>query len=210
MERTEATVDQVKLKAADIVRRGGLIAFRTDTFYGLGADPLNALAVRRIFELKGREEGKPILVLISDVELVSSFLINTSAQFSLIAKRFWPGPLTLIGVARDELPHELTAGTRTVGIRLPAAEEVRALLRSCGGALTATSANPAGQPPARSAEEVGRYFTDGIDLVIDGGEVTATEPSTVLDLSGEIPKLIREGAISRAELNEFLGLNPLP
>jgi L-threonylcarbamoyladenylate synthase len=201
-------VDQVKLKAAEIVRRGGLIAFRTDTFYGLGADPFNASAVRRIFELKGREEGKPILVLISDLDLVSSFLTNTSAQFSSVAKRFWPGPLTLIGVARAELPHELTAGTGTVGIRLPADEEVRALLHACGGALTATSANPAGQQPARSAEEVGRYFPDGIDLVVDEGEVTATQPSTVLDLSGETPKLIREGAISRAELAEFLELGP--
>jgi L-threonylcarbamoyladenylate synthase len=200
MEPTEATVDQVKLKAAEIVRHGGLIAFRTDTFYGLGADPLNASAVRRIFELKGREEGKPILVLISDPELVSSFLTNTSAQFSQVAKRFWPGPLTLIGVARDDLPHELTAGTGTVGIRLPADDEVRALLRACGGALTATSANPAGQPPARSAEEVGRYFPDGIDLVVDEGEVSATQPSTVLDLSGDVPRLIREGAISRAQL----------
>lgn len=197
-------MDQVKLKVADIVRRGGLIAFRTDTFYGLGADPLNSLAVRRIFELKGREEGKPILVLISDVEIVSSFLINTSAQFSSVARRFWPGPLTLIGVARAELPHELTAGTGTVGIRLPADEEVLALLRACGGALTATSANPAGQAPARSAGEVGRYFSDGIDLIVDDGDVTATQPSTVLDLSGEKPKLIREGAISRTELGEFL------
>ena len=208
MELTGATVDQVRLKAADIVRRGGLIAFRTDTFYGLGADPHNAPAVRRIFELKGREEGKPILVLISDVELVPSFLTNPSAQFSSIAERFWPGPLTLIGIAPDELPHELTAGTGTVGIRLPAGEEVRALLRACGGALTATSANPAGQPPARSAEDVGRYFSDGIDLVVDDGEVTATQPSTVLDLSGESPKLIREGAVSRAELDEFLHLSP--
>ena len=207
MELTEATVDQVKLKAANIVRSGGLIAFRTDTFYGLGADPLNASAVRRIFELKGREEGKPILVLISDVNLVYSFLTNPSAQFSLTAKRFWPGPLTLIGVARDELPRELTAGTGTVGIRLPADEEVRALLHACGGALTATSANPAGQPPARSAEEVGRYFRDGIDLIVDDGEVTATHPSTVLDLSGEVPHLIREGAVSRAELDAFLPLS---
>jgi len=209
MELTEAIVDQVKLKAAEIVRRGGLIAFRTDTFYGLGADPLNARAVLRIFELKGREEGKPILVLISDPELVSTFLTNTSAKFSQVAKRFWPGPLTLIGVARDELPRELTAGTGTVGIRLPADEEVRALLRACGGALTATSANPAGQPPARSAEEVGRYFSDGVDLVVDEGEVTATQPSTVLDLSREVPRLLREGAISRAQLDEGVGLGPL-
>ncbi len=201
-------MDQVKLRAADIVRRGGLIAFRTDTFYGLGADPLNAAAVQRIFELKGREEGKPILVLISDVDLISSFLTNTSAKFSSVAKRFWPGPLTLIGVARDELPQELTAGTGTIGIRLPADEDVRALLSACGGALTATSANPSGQSPARSAEDVGRYFPDGIDLVVDGGEVTATQPSTVLDLSGEAPRLIREGAISRAELDEFLPLSP--
>src|SRR5439155_17061915 len=109
-------------------------------------------------------------------------------------------PLTLIGFSRPEVPIELTAGTKSLGLRLPDDESVRSLVRACGGALTATSANVSGQPPARTATEVKNYFPAGIDLIIDGGEVTATQPSTVLDLSGSDPLMIREGAIRQDEL----------
>jgi L-threonylcarbamoyladenylate synthase len=195
--------DPAHIQAGTIVRRGGVIAFRTDTFYGLGAAPANASAVRKVAELKGRER-KPILILVSDPELVPKYVRFTSALFDRLAKQFWPGPLTLIGVAADELPEELTAGTGTAGVRLPTDEPVRALLRSCGGALTATSANPTGEEPGRSAQEVARYFPQGIDLIIDGGEVNVTEPSTVVDLSGPDFALVREGAIKRQELDSFL------
>lgn len=192
-----------KAKAAEIIKNGGVIAFRTDTFYGLGVDPLNASAVKKILELKGREEGKPILVLISDHALIQQFLTTTNDDFATLAQRFWPGPLTLIAIARQNLPEELTAGTGTLGVRLPADTEVRALVRECGGALTATSANPAGQAPARSAQEVANYFSRGVDLVVDGGEVTATEPSSVIDVTRSQPFIIREGTIKRAELEPF-------
>ncbi len=195
--------DDVRSEAAQVVLNGGVIAFRTDTFYGLGADPFNAKAVSRIRKLKGREEAKPILLLISDVDQLSRFLVETSTRFETIAKQHWPGPLTLIGKARPKLPAELTAGTLTIGLRLPAVEEVRALVRDCGGALTATSANLAGGPPARTAREVAAYFPTGVDLIVDGGEVTATLPSTVVDLTGSAPRLVREGAITLQEL----GLN---
>lgn len=192
-----------KAKAAEIIKNGGVIAFRTDTFYGLGVDPLNASAVKKILELKGREEGKPILVLISDHALVQRFLTKTNDDFATLAQRFWPGPLTLIAIARQNLPEELTAGTGTLGVRLPADTEVRDLVRECGGALTATSANPAGQAPACSAQEVANYFSRGVDLVVDGGEVTATEPSSVIDVTRSQPFIIREGTIKRAELEPF-------
>jgi L-threonylcarbamoyladenylate synthase len=195
--------DPAHIEAEKIIRRGGVIAFRTDTFYGLGADPLNASAVRKVAELKGRE-GKPILVLVSDPALVPKYVCRTSDLFDRLAQHFWPGPLTLIGTAVNELPNDLTAGTGTVGIRLPNDEVVRALLRACGGALTATSANPAGEKPGRSAAEVTRYFPNGIDLIVDGGEVRTTEPSTVIDLSGTNPVVIREGGIKRQELAPFL------
>lgn len=195
--------DQARVEAGKIIRRGGVIAFRTDTFYGLGADPSNESAVRKIAELKGRE-GKPILVLVSDPNLVPKYLQRTSELFDRLAKHFWPGPLTLIGTAANGLPEELTAGTGTVGVRLPDDEEVRTLLRACGGALTATSANPTGGKPGESAAAVTRYFPNGLDLIVDGGEVNATEPSTVIDLSGTNPIVIREGAIKRQELDRFL------
>src|SRR6266498_3127997 len=114
-----------------------------------------------------------------------------------------PAPLTLIGVSRPEVPLELTAGTNSLGVRLPDDETVRSLVRACGGALTATSANLSGQAPARTAKEVQNYFPEGIDLIIDGGEVAATQPSTVLDLSGSEVRLVREGAVTREELGEF-------
>jgi L-threonylcarbamoyladenylate synthase len=191
-------------QAAKLVAAGGVIAFRTDTFYGLGADPFNPNAIARIRKLKGRQETKPILLLISDADEVARFIATRSETFASIAKRFWPGPLTLIGLACPELPEELTAGTKTIGLRLPNEENVRALVRACGGALTATSANVSGKQPARTAKEVEEYFPEGIDLIIDSGEVTATQPSTVVDSSGLQARLIREGAIPRKQLEEFL------
>lgn len=177
-----------------------MIAFRTDTFYGLGADPFNAGAVRRIRELKGREDDKPILLLIADTREIERLIVEPSQDFRELAARFWPGPLTIIGQAAKSLLDEITAGTGTVGVRLPAEAKVRELVRSCGGALTATSANPAGREPARSAKEVRSYFPDGIDLIIDGGEVTAIEPSTVVDATISPPRIVREGAIRATEI----------
>ncbi|MFN2493831.1 MAG: L-threonylcarbamoyladenylate synthase [Pyrinomonadaceae bacterium] len=196
---TRQTQDQ----AASIVSAGGVIAFRTDTFYGLGADPFNQSAVQRIRELKGREDAKPILLLISDLSELDRFIAAQSKSFRAVTERFWPGPLTLVGTARPELPEELTSGTNTVGVRLPKDDSVRQLVRACGGSLTATSANTTGHPAARSADDVANYFPQGIDLIVDGGEVSATKPSSVVDLSGSVPRLIREGAVTRAQLDEF-------
>jgi L-threonylcarbamoyladenylate synthase len=190
--------------AGHVIRRGGIIAFRTDTFYGLGVDPRSEAAVRALVELKGREAGKPILVIVSDAAQVDRFIARRSAMFDEVAAEFWPGPLTIVGEARDGLPEELTAGTRTIGVRLPSDENVRELVRACGGALTATSANVSGAPPARSASEVQQQFPAGVDLIVDGGEVTMTEPSTVLNLNGDAPHLIREGAIKREALRSIL------
>ncbi len=194
---------QVRAEAASAIRSGGVIAFRTDTFYGLGVDPFNASAVLKIRELKGREEAKPILLLISDLAQIDRFITHRTALFKSVADRFWPGPITLIGEARSELPEELTAGTRTIGLRLPDDDNVRSLVRECGGALTATSANPSGFYPARTATLVSNYFPDGLDLIVDGGDVMSTLPSTVLDVSGEKPRLIREGAVTREMLRDL-------
>ena len=191
-------------RAAKIISDGGVIAFRTDTFYGLGADPFNATVVARIRELKGREENKPILLLLSDVSVADRFIADRSQAFEDVARKFWPGPLTIVGVAVANLPPEITAGTGTVGVRVPADESVRELVRECGGALTATSVNPSGKEPARSAEEVKEYFGDLVDLVIDEGEVTATEPSTVLDVTTSPLRLVREGAIKATDLHGMM------
>ncbi|MCA1576117.1 MAG: threonylcarbamoyl-AMP synthase [Acidobacteria bacterium] len=191
------------MKASEVILSGGVIAFRTDTFYGLGADPFNRAAVTRIRQLKGREDNKPILLLISDPDQVHRLLSARSDEFNIVARKFWPGPLTIVGPAVAELPEEITSGTGTVGVRLPADESVRELVRDCGGVLTATSANPSGSEPARSAKQVARYFRFGLDLIVDGGEVSATEPSTVLDVSSSPPRVVREGAISQNVIEQL-------
>jgi L-threonylcarbamoyladenylate synthase len=196
----ESSVD----RAVEVISRGGVIAFRTDTLYGLGADPFNREAVRRIKQLKGREENKPILIVISDYDQLHRFIDDVSPAFELLAKHFWPGALTLIGRANASIPEEISAGTKSVGVRLPDDDRVRAIVRNCGGALTATSANPAHAAPAGNAREVHDYFGEAIDLVIDSGEVESDLPSTVVDVSGGEPRLIREGVIAWAEIQDLV------
>lgn len=195
--------EEARLRAAQVVRRGGLLAFRTDTFYGVGADPFNPEAVRRIDELKGRE-GKPILVLVSDRAWAERLTEARGPLFDFLGERFWPGPLTLVLRADSRLPTELTAGTGTVGVRYPADEAVCHFVEACGGVLTATSANLAGRPPARSATEALAAFHAGLDLIVDGGETSVEKPSSVVDISGSAAKLIREGALAWREIQNAL------
>lgn len=187
---------------AEVVTRGGVIAFRTDTFYGLGADPFNQQAVQKIKELKGREDHKPILVLISDHKQLDRLISPKSDQFASMAERFWPGPLTIIGAAHPALPNEITAGSKTVGVRLPDDDKVRSLVRKCGGILTATSANPSGASPARTAAEVQGYFGDRIELIVDDGAANTDQPSTVIDVTGSETKLVREGMIAWSAISQ--------
>lgn len=193
-------------RVADLIRKGGVIAFRTDTLYGLGADPFNSKAIQKLKQLKGREDDKPILIVISDHAQVARFINEPSSEFKQLAERFWPGPLTLIGKANPSVPREITAGTETVGLRLPDDEQVRALVHACGGALTATSANPSNLAPARNTETIDDYFGEAIDLIVDDGEARTDRPSTVVDVSGSEPKLIREGGIAWREIENELSL----
>jgi L-threonylcarbamoyladenylate synthase len=189
--------------AARVVNVGGVVAFRTDTFYGLGADPFNPDALERINALKGRD-GKPVLVLVGDAREAWRLVSFVSRAFEVLAARHWPGALTLVTAARADAPELLTAGTGTVGVRLPDDVDARGIVRACGGLLTATSANPAGEPPARTAVEVAHYFKEADGLVIDGGGARSELPSTVLDVSGASPRLIREGVVPRATLEASL------
>jgi L-threonylcarbamoyladenylate synthase len=191
-------------EAAKIVARGGVIAFRTDTFYGLGADPFNRGAVQKIKQLKGREDRKPILIVISEWDQIEELITKRTRSFNTLAKGFWPGPLTLIGKAASEVSEDITAGTATVGVRLPGDDKVRELVRECGGALTATSANPSDQQPAKTAQEVEKYFGAAIDLIVDGGPASTDLPSTVVDVSELAPRLIREGVIAWADIRKLL------
>lgn len=193
-----------RVRAATVIDRGGVVAFRTDTFYGLGADPFNREALNRLKQLKGREVGKPILCIISDAGQAERFMDERTEIFNFVSAKHWPGALTIVVRAREEVSSELTAGSGTIGIRLPDDERVREFVRSCGGALTATSANLSGEPPARTAREVERSFPHGLDLIVDDGDAHGDQPSTVLDLSQPQPRLIRAGAVSRQALEETL------
>lgn len=196
--------DDALKRVGETIAQGGIIAFRTDTFYGLGVDPFNLAAIRKLKQLKGREETKPILIVISDRDQLARFIKELSPAFNRLAKAFWPGPLTLIGAATVNVPQDITAGTKTIGVRLPDDEHVRALVDACGGALTATSANPSTLAPARNAQTVDDYFGEAIDLIIDDDETRTDSPSTVVDVSGAEAKLIREGVLSWREIAEEL------
>ena len=199
----QQNIDNLEVIARTIAR-GGVIAFRTDTFYGIGADPFNRTAVQNIRDLKGREDDKPILVIVSEKKEIDRLIPHRLQAFDDLAERFWPGALTIIGRAADNLSDELTAGTKTVGVRLPDDDNVRALIEACGRALTATSANVSGQPPARSAAEVQNYFGRHINLIVDGGATTSASPSTVVDATTDEIKLVREGVITWSEIRSAL------
>lgn len=190
-------------RAARVIEAGGLVIFRTDTFYGVGADPFNPEALAAVNELKGRE-GKPVLVLLAGPEHAARLASARTRAFEVLAEAYWPGALTLVARARAEAPELLTAGTGTVGLRLPDDEDARAIVAACGGILTATSANPAGEPPALRAEDAARYFHEFDGLIIDGGRARSELPSTVVDVSGERARLVREGVVERTRLEETL------
>jgi len=182
-------------EAAAVLRAGGLVAFPTETFYGVGARALHPAAVRRILEVKGRPEGKPLLVLVASIAMVDAVALEVPARGRELMARHWPGALTLVLRARPEVPDEVTAGSGTVGVRLSAHPVAGALVRALGEPLTAPSANPSGLAAPTTAAEVLAYFHDRIELVLDGGATAGGEPSTVLDVTVDPPRVIRAGAV---------------
>ena len=182
-------------EAAAVLRADGLIAFPTETFYGLGAAALRPAAVRRIFEVKGRPEGKPLLVLVDSIAMAERLAISVPPRARALMDRHWPGPLTLVLRARPEVPTEITAGSGTIGVRLSAHAVARALVTALGGPVTAPSANLSGRPAPTTAAEVAAAFGDALPLVLDGGATPGGQPSTVLDVTVDPPRLIRAGVV---------------
>src|SRR5262245_39984109 len=181
-------------RAVDILKLGGLVAFPTETFYGLGALALDPAAVRRVFELKGRPASKPLLVLVGSVAMAED-LARVTEQARALTARHWPGALTLVLPARPVLPVEFTAGTATICVRQSSDAVATALVTRLGGPLTAPSANPSEAPPPTTADEVLGYFTGSLDLVLDAGPSPGGLPSTVLDVTGATPRVLRPGAV---------------
>ena len=181
-------------QAARVLANGGVVAFPTETFYGLGVAALDAAAVRRLFALKGRPESRPILVLVDDPARVGALAEVSDTARALMA-RHWPGALTLVLPVRPGVPTELTAGTGTIGVRQPAHAVARALVTALDMPVTAPSANLTGEAPPTTAKEVLRVFEGKLDLVLDGGATAGGMPSTVLDVTVEPPRVLREGAV---------------
>ncbi len=180
--------------AAAVLEAGGVVAFPTETFYGLGVAALDAAAVRRLFTLKGRPESRPILVLVDDPARIERFALLTTPARELIA-RHWPGALTLVLPARPAVPSELTGGTGTIGVRQPAHPVARALAAALAAPITAPSANLTGETPPTSVAEVLQVFDGRIELVLDGGPTPGGLPSTVVDVTVDPPRVLRAGAV---------------
>lgn len=189
---------------ARILAADGVIVYPTDTFYGLGANCLSQRALQRIFKIKKRPGSKGLPVLVSDLEMATSLAAEVPPVFQALASRFWPGPLTLVLRAASHLPFELAGPGRTIGIRLPAVVWIQELIRVTGRPLVTTSANLSGQGEIESAEEVKSVFAGKVDLILDGGKTPGGKPSTVVDLTGRKPVLIREGVIPKSGLERFL------
>ncbi len=188
--------ERVVREAADVLRRGGLVAFPTETFYGLGAAALDAAAVRRVFEVKGRPSSMPLLVLVDSAARLRHVAIDVPERARTLMDRHWPGALTLVFRAAPQLPAELTAGTGTVGVRVPNHRVARALVSQLGLPVTAPSANPTGGDPPTTADGVLAYFRDVLDLVLDGGPTPGGAPSTVVDVTVDPPRVLRQGAVT--------------
>ncbi len=191
-------------RAAQAIRRGEVIAAPTDTLYGLLADSRDEGALRRLFRLKGRPENKPILLLIDSVQRLDGIVRETPQVFSALAGEFWPGPLTLVLPADPLVSERVTAGTGTVAVRLPRSPLVRALARYANCALTGTSANRSGRLGARSADEVAAQLGRGVPLILDAGRVVRCMPSTIVDLVGGEPRILREGRVSAWQIERAL------
>jgi len=188
---------------ARVLAGNGVIVYPTDTFYGLGAKCFSQKALHRIFEIKKRPGFKGLPVLVSDLEMAKGMTAGLPPVFYALASRFWPGPLTIVLKAASHLPAELVGPGRTIGIRLPAVPWLQALIRETGVALVTTSANISGEGEIDSAQEVIRVFKGKVDLIVDGGQTPGGKPSTVIDLTGEKPILIREGVLGKKELEKF-------
>jgi len=191
-------------QAAEIINRGGVIAFPTETVYALGADARNEQAVQKVFRLKKRMSGKPVAIFLPKLKDLKRFVKEITPLASKLTKEFWPGPLTLIFKSRSGQMTYLTGKEGKLGVRVSSSDFVRALLKLTGAPLTATSANLAGKPEPVTPEQVLSYFDGKIDLVINGGRSESAIPSSVVDVSEEIPILLREGRISYEDLKKVV------
>ncbi len=191
--------------AADMIRAGSVVSVPTDTFYGLAADPFNLYAIEEVFQIKGRPTHKPILLLVASVEQAEELSSgHLPERFYGLARRFWPGPLTMVIEASGRVPLKITGNTGKVAVRLPSAKIPVSLIRMLDRPLTGTSANHSGLPECCTADEVQSRLGERLPLILDGGESTTPIPSTIIEVNHEGWRLIRDGAIPAEQIAEFM------
>ena len=200
----EHPADRPLVLAAEVIQAGGVIVYPTETVYGIGANAWDGTAIAKVRALKHRTDQKPILVIVHSQEQLAMVVEDISPLARQCMEVFWPGPLTLVFKASGRVPDLLSRGTGTIGVRIPSSPVCLRLLELAGCPLTSTSANISGMPTLQTAADIRKAIPIGIDLVLDAGVLPPSDPSTVLDVSGPVPKLIRPGAVSEARLREVL------
>jgi len=191
--------------AVELLRRGGLVAFPTETVYGLGADATNPTAVRRIFAAKSRPGTNPLIVHVADASIARRYARTWPKAADELARRFWPGPLTLVLPKAESIVPETTAGRDSVGLRSPDHPLALQLLREFDGPIAAPSANRSNRVSPTTAEHVRRELGGAVDIILDGGPCRVGIESTVLDLTGKMPVILRPGSVTRAQLEQAIG-----
>ncbi len=202
----EENIDEALIsQAGKIIKNGGLVAFPTETVYGLGGDALNRESSKKIYAAKGRPSDNPLIVHIADINDMDDIVLKVTENALKLAKRFWPGPLTMILKKSDRVPLETTGGLDSVAIRMPVHKTAAAFIKAAGGYVAAPSANISGKPSPTSAKYVIQDMDGRIDMIIDGGDSGIGLESTIVDLTGDIPVLLRPGYITVEQLREVLG-----
>ena len=203
METKKYTMEETD-GAAAMLRKGGLVAVPTETVYGIAASAEDGVAVQMIYDLKDRDYEKPLSVLVTGMEMAERYCANIPQAAYRLAEKYWPGPLTMVLEDRGSVPAMVTAGSGTLGVRCPDHPLTLAIIEKAGLPLAAPSANPSGKEPAKTAKEVLAWFDGEIEGVVDGGPCAMGVASTVVDLTEEEPKILREGGIPSGELLAFL------
>lgn len=206
MQINEQNIDEAGIsKAGSLIKAGGLVAFPTETVYGLGGDALNKESSAKIYAAKGRPSDNPLIVHIADWDKLEAIVKDIPEAARILADRFWPGPLTMIMCKSDIVPYETTGGLDTVAVRMPVHKTALELIRRSGGYIAAPSANLSGRPSPTSARYVIEDMEGRIDMIIDGGDVDIGLESTIVDLTGDVPMILRPGYITLDMLKEALG-----
>jgi L-threonylcarbamoyladenylate synthase len=190
--------------ASRAISAGGIAAVPTETFYGLCARHNDPAVLERLYAMKGRPKHRAIPLIIGSAEMLEAVALATSPLIERLTRRFWPGPLTLLLDARENLPELITAGTGKVAVRVPGSSFALTLVRELKVPLTATSANISGRPPAETAEEVIRYFGDAPDILVDGGRTPGGMPSTIVEIIDSQVRIVRQGKIPEEEIRRAL------